>query len=519
LSDESSTYDELPYSDNAFQLAHPDRLAVIGALHGLSPAPVDRCTVLELGCGLGGNIIPMAGIMPHSRFVGIDLSGRQIELGRSVIDQLGLANIELRRQDVMDFSPDEGPFDYILCHGVYSWVPREVQDRILVICGQSLAPSGLAMISYNTYPGWHLSGAVRDIMRYGARGAGSPAEQVKHAMDFLSLIARNVFTPESPYGVVVRAAAETLAGECPTYIFHEYLEDCNFPLSCEEFAGRARAANLRYVDEACMEDMSGLLSDESRGALSAVEEDIIRCEQMLDFLRCRQFRRDVLCRAELSPSRWPRPEAMTGMLLVSQAEPASASPDVTSGAPEQFRGPARRSLSTGEPALKSALVALHRARPLPMEYSRLLAEVRSEVGDVDEQLFSRSMVACAMAALVDLHTHLPPIAAGPGDRPLASPLARRQAASGKVVVDLRHRSVKLDGISAAVLAMLDGNIDRVGVCDAITERISAGRLTIEALPDGGRKASRMEIDKIVGEVLDALANLRLLMRREKGGFT
>ena len=513
MSHEPSTYDDLPYSDNAFMLAHPDRLAVVGTLHGLSPAPVDRCTVLELGCGLGGNIIPMAAVIPNSRFVGIDLSGKQIELGRAVIDQLGLGNIELRQQDLMDFGADEGPFDYILCHGVYSWVPREVQDRIMTICGRSLAPNGLAMISYNTYPGWHLGGAVRDIMRYGARGAGSPAEQVKQAMDFLWLIARNVFTPETPYGVTVRAAAETLAKEDPTYIFHEYLESCNYPLSSDEFAARASAALLRYVDEACMEDMSVLLTDESRGALSAVAEDVIHCEQILDFLRSRQFRRDVLCRKELSPSRWPQPESLKGMLLASQSEPASAAPDVAGDAVEQFRGPARRSLSTGEPALKSALVALHRAKPRAMEYSQLLAEVRGTIGDVDEALFARSMVACAMAALVELHTYLPPIAARPGQRPLASPLARRQAAGGKVVVDLEHRSVQLDGISAAVLALLDGNCDRGGVCDAIVERIRAGELKLEALPDGGREAGRAEIDRIVGEVLEALAKLHLLMER------
>jgi len=517
MSDEPSTYDELPYSDNAFMLAHPDRLAVIGRLHGLSPAPVDRCMVLELGCGLGGNIMPMAAVMPGSRFVGIDLSGRQIEQGRAVIGQLGLSNIELRRQDVMDFAPGEGPFDYILCHGVYSWVPREVQDRIMAICGRNLAPGGLAMVSYNTYPGWHLSEAVRDIMRYGARGAGSPAEQVKRALDFLSLIARNVFTPESPYGQVVRAVSETLAVEDPTYIFHEYLESCNLPVSSEEFAGRADAAGLRYVDEACMEDMSGLLTDESRGALSAVAEDVIRCERTLDFLRARQFRRDVLCRKEQPVERWPRPEALKGMLLVSQAEPASANPQVTGDAVEQFRGPARRSLSTGEPALKIALVALHRARPRAMEYGQLLAAVRGAIGDVDETLFSRSMLACAMAALVELHTHLPLIAARPPERPLASPLARRQAGAGKVVVDLRHRSVQLDSLSAAVLSLLDGTLDRGGACGAIAERIGAGTLTIDALPGGGREVPRADIDKIVGEVLEALANLRLLMGRAEEG--
>jgi len=211
MADTSTTYDELPYSDRAFVQAHPDRLAVVGALHGLSPAPVDRCAVLELGCGLGGNLIPMAAVLPESRFLGIDLSVRQVEQGRALIERLGLRNVELRRQDLMDFGEGDGPFDYILCHGVYSWVPPAVQDRILSICKRKLTPRGLATISYNVYPGWHLSGAVRDILRYGARGAGGPAEQVKRAMEFLGFVARSVFEPDSPYGQAVRAAAESLA--------------------------------------------------------------------------------------------------------------------------------------------------------------------------------------------------------------------------------------------------------------------------------------------------------------------
>lgn len=517
MTDTSSTYDELPYSDRAFALAHPDRLAVVGALYGVSAAPVGQCAVLELGCGLGGNLIPMAAMLGGSRFLGIDLSARQIEQGRAAIDRLGLRNVELQRQDLMDFDTGEGPFDYILCHGVYSWVPPAVQERILAICGQCLSPNGLAMISYNTYPGWRFNQAVRDILRYGARGADGPAEQVRQAMDFLSLIARNVFDAESPYGLVIKEAAERLAGENPTYVFHEYLEICNFPVSFEEFVARASAAGLRFVGDAGLHDPSGLLSDESRAALTAVADDVVRCEGMLDFLRNRRFRMDVLCSSEVATDRWPRPEALEGMLLVSRAEPASAKPIAAAGAVEEFRRPGGRALSTADPAMKAALRLLHRVRPRAVPYAELLAKVRSSVAKVDEANFARSLLACATGALVDIHTHLPAIAVRPSGRPRASVVARWQAAEGKLVVDPRHRSVQLDSLSAAVLALLDGKRDRRAVCSAITEKLRAGKLKINARSGGGRDASRTEVRGMVDEVIDALAGLGLLLGRPGGG--
>ncbi len=517
MTDTSSTYDELPYSDRAFVLAHPDRLAVVGALYGVSAARVDDCAVLELGCGLGGNLMPMAAMLEGSRFVGIDLSARQIDQGRAVIEKLGLDNVELRRQDLMDFDAGEGPFDYILCHGVYSWVPPAVGDRILEICGQCLSPNGLAIISYNTYPGWRSNQAVRDILRYGARGAVGSGEQVAQAMEYLSFIARNVFDGESPYGRVVKEAAERLAGENPTYVFHEYLEECNFPVSFEDFVARASQADLRFVGDCGLYDPSNLLSDESRSALTAVADDVVRCEGMLDFLRNRRFRRDVLCRGDVATERWPSPAALAGMLLSCQAKPVSTKPSTKPGEVEEFRSQAGRSLSTAEPALKQALLTLHRAKPRALPYAEMLAKVRASVANLDEDSLARSLLVCAMGELVGLHTHLPAIDAKPSGRPLASVVARWQAAEGKLVVDPAHRSVQLDDLSAGVLSLLDGKRDRRALCDAVTERLRAGELKIAARLDGGRGASKGAVREVVDDVLRGLAGLGLLLDRPGGG--
>jgi len=501
------TYDELPYSDRAFETASPDRLAVVGLLHGLSPAPPARCSVLELGCGVGGNLLPLAEALPASRFVGIDISPRQIELGRAAAAQLGAANVELRAQDLMDFGAGEGPFDYILCHGVYSWVPPPVAERILRICKACLAPHGLATISYNALPGWRAQAAVRDVLGFGARGAGGPAEQVRAAREFLGFAARSLFEKDSPYGLSLRAAAEALAAESDTYVYHEYLEAWNAAVWFEDFAARAAGSHLRYVDEATMQDPSPLLSDEARRMLNGISDDVVRCEQVLDFLRNRTFRRDVLCHAARDVSRWPQPEALRSLRLIGVAAPVTAEANLADRSAVRFRSPRGPGISTDDPALKTALGLLHAARPRAIRFGELATEVARSAGRADAGNLARSLLGCAMAGLVDLHAYLPPFAARPGEKPRAPRAARRHAAAGAAVVNLRHQTIELDDACRAVLALADGSRTRAEIAGETQKLFEAGTLKSSA----GAAPAPPETAAAVDEILQALADRWLLM--------
>src|SRR5262249_39403779 len=123
LMGQPSSYDEIPYSGHCFPYTHPDHLAVMGTLFGMPAPPPHGCRLLELGCAGAGNLVPMAMDLPSARFVGIDLSPRQIAEGRSLVEKLGLDNVELHAMSIMDVDERLGTFDYIVCHGVYSWVP------------------------------------------------------------------------------------------------------------------------------------------------------------------------------------------------------------------------------------------------------------------------------------------------------------------------------------------------------------------------------------------------------------
>ena len=145
-------YDEVPYPSLSYAQTHPDRLATIATLLGLQPAPVTHCRVLELGCAGGGNLLPMAQGLPGSEFVGLDVSEAQITAGQTLRQALGLNNLTLTQMDILDVPAGLGQFDYIIAHGIYSWVPPQVRDKVLQVCQDHLAPQGVAYVSYNCYP-------------------------------------------------------------------------------------------------------------------------------------------------------------------------------------------------------------------------------------------------------------------------------------------------------------------------------------------------------------------------------
>src|SRR5262245_3053502 len=102
-------------------------MATIATLFGMTPPTVPRARVLEIGCGLGANLIPMADGLPEGTFLGIDLSERQVAEGRATIEAVGLTNVELRPMDIRDAGAELGTFDYIIAHGVFSWVSADLQ--------------------------------------------------------------------------------------------------------------------------------------------------------------------------------------------------------------------------------------------------------------------------------------------------------------------------------------------------------------------------------------------------------
>src|ERR1700712_671865 len=184
-----AAYDATPYTSNSFPQSAPGQLAAVAHLFGLEPPKVSTARVLEIGCAAGGNLIPFAAGHPRARVVGIDLSSVQIDDGRARVQALGIDNVELLAGDIarMDLAA-LGLFDFVIAHGVYSWVPAEVQDALLSAFRRCLAPDGIGYCSYNVYPGWKSKEILRDAMLLARGASTSPDDKARDArgmVDFL----------------------------------------------------------------------------------------------------------------------------------------------------------------------------------------------------------------------------------------------------------------------------------------------------------------------------------------------
>ena len=109
----------------------------------------------------------MALALPGASLVGVDAAPKAIARGQGLVAELGLDNVTLQARRIEEHSPAAGAFDYVIAHGVYSWVPAAVRDRLLAICREALTDAGVAYVSYNALPGGRLRDALARVGELG----------------------------------------------------------------------------------------------------------------------------------------------------------------------------------------------------------------------------------------------------------------------------------------------------------------------------------------------------------------
>ena len=456
-----ASYDAVPYGGGAIVATRPDYLAATARLRGLDAPDAARCRALDLGCATGGNLMAMALVFPESEFVGVDLSPKQIATARNTARALDLTNVRFEAVSITDIGDALGTFDYIVSHGVYSWVPQSVQRALLGVIARTLTPNGVAYVSYNTYPGWHARSIVRDMMLFHDRPDLPAGERVQRGRKLLELVASSVPKSQQVYAALLREEIETLDTVNDSYVVHEELEAENHPVYFSEFAHCADAAGLRYLSEAYPSVTDVQLSAELRDQLRQISADDIQYEQYLDFVRNRTFRRSLLCRADRTVAREPDPGALQSLFLRARCLP-EAPTDSTESGTEVFRTSAGASITMSHLVVRAALHALVAARPAALSFDELLAETRARAGTetaVTAELLADAMLRCAMVRLLDLTTHAERCATRPSPCPTASPLARHEARTESLVTSLSHVQVRLSDFDRTLLTRVDGTRD------------------------------------------------------------
>ncbi len=476
------SYDELPYPSKFFLQTHPDRLAVIATLFGMSPAPVETCRVLELGCGNGSNLISHAFHLPDARFVGVDLAQNHIDDATRGAAELGLRNAEFIQMDVAEMSVSEfGKFDYIIAHGLFSWVPEFVRDRVLAISAEMLADNGVGYVSYNAFPGAHYRRMVQSMLRFHARAFEDPLEKVGHAMSFLAFLTENASGGDL-YRPILQKELERHFEHDTADIFHDDLSDLNRAYYVREFAEMLQSHDLQFLGEAELHAMgTGGLTPDAREFVSAID-DVIEREQYLDFLRGRIFRQTLFCRAGVSIDRNPKPESIRKFKLASSIRPVSPNPEIASSKVERFVGAKGVGIQIDDPLTKAALVELGNRWGRAIGFDDLVSAAHDELvrrglenDDRDSQALEAIMFQlCRETSLIELHLFQPDASTEIGERPRVNSLARWQLPQANNVLTNLNLDVKIeDPVSRRLLELLDGTRDLDDVEAAMREFIAS----------------------------------------------
>jgi len=519
-------YDDLPYDSYAYPHSAPEQLASVASLFGLPAPEVATARVLELGCASGGNLIPFALRNPGASALGLDISGVQVAEGRAQIARLGAGNIVLDEADFLEVDPAKlGEFDYIIAHGVYSWVPPEAQEAVLRIIARCLSANGVAFVSYNTYPGWKAKEIIRDAMLMHGGEDRNASEQVAYGRSMLAFLQKVSLKG----GLTAAALNESLASvlqSADSYVAHEYLEPFNQPCYFHQFIERTGSHRLAYLGEAQPSMMmpSNYGPELAQQLYGALGEDQVRVEQYLDFAISRSFRQTLLVHAERAATlRWQLDQKAVLDMHFAAHLSCKDGPSRLDGQPQEFVSPPHTgSLTIGLSGLKQAIELLGRKWPGTVTRDELVHHAQLTQGD--KGAVASEILADAVDELLEMlvlrgmaRIRLAPVEAGSDvDAPVADPVVRRQVAAlmppQKHVANAWHDTVDIGEAERLLLPMMDGSVDRAGLVAAIADVLRGGRLSAaEAGSAGSDPGPRAEA--IVTAILQRMREAALLQRQ------
>ena len=519
-------YDRTPYTSVSFPPSAPGQLAAVAHLFGLETPELSTARVLEIGCATGGNLIPFAAAHPEARVVGVDLSQVQIDLAHTRVRDLGLNNVDFVAGDIarMDLTA-LGRFDFIIAHGVFSWVPPEVQEALLSALRRVLVPEGVAYLSYNVYPGWKSKEVLRDAMQLASGGSASPEDKVREARGIVDFLEEVV--PAD--GVLARVLAEFRAdseGYGDAYLLHDELETFNSPCYFYEMLARARAHGLAFLAEARPEAMFP-------GNYGPKVEEHLRekcgggqvlVEQYIDFVVNRTFRESLLIHAEREPQIRYHPDTnrFRDVHIAAWVPPADE-PTRLDSSRQEYREADGATLFTNDPGIKAALDALSARWPWTLSRHELVDAVHARLVDAGLTPSGNlpDIIDNLMGVLIlqgQARYRLHPVSPEPVSAPLRlDETARRMveltATDGQAsTFNLWNETHMLSPLERHLLPLLDGTRDRSALVDALLAIHRDNPFPIEL--DGRQVSDEAEMRDAVTDYIDALprhlADMKLL---------
>ncbi len=507
-------YDAVPYQSFPFSMTCPANLYTIGTLFGVSAPDFRSARVLELGCASGNNIIPLAFQYRDGHYTGIDFSERQIEAANETVSALELNNIEFIARPFADL-PSLDKFDYIICHGVYSWVDDDARNQILDICRDNLVENGLAVISYNTLPGWNMVRSLREMMMYHAKMFDDTVEKVSQAVELLRFI-RDNNAEGSSYRAVIDSELEVLGTQSISYVSHDHLESENSQFYFHEFAGALAQHGLQYVGDSNISLMYvDNLPKDAAEKLKTVT-DILRQEQYLDFLVNRRFRSSIVCPLAATVNRNLRQEAIHDFYLSSVIKPDEEDLKDKS-ADTRFRGPNGDVVFTAHTKEVAVLFSELAESRRPIKSDDLADMAARNLDGADtaalKAIVEQFGLQLALKGSIILHAEAGSHISHVSEMPEASKLVRHQAPLHGWATNARHQKVDHDLFTRVLVGYLDGSKNIDELTTIMTDKVNTGAIAVQIdgkdIPDIEQRG--VVIRQLTENALASLADNALLV--------
>ncbi len=482
----SATYNETPYYSYPFQQTVPEYLSAIATLFNVQSVPIENARILEIGCATGGNIIPMALRLPYAQFTGVDLSEVQIAKGQNSINQLGLNNISLHAMDLSHITPEFGTFDYIIAHGVYSWIPDEVKAALLHLCNMNLSKNGLVYISYNTYPGWKYREVIRDAMLFqGSRGK-TPQEKLRYARGMINFL----HDKSDPDGITKKNIDETLPlikNAQDSHVIHEFLENHNDPCYFHEFVTRAQHNGLYYLAESHLPGMffTNFAPEIIEPLLRECNGSQIAVEQYLDFLTGRSFRQTILLKTD-------RASEINYQLINTQLQKLHYAGIFTSRTstsnhePLKFTTLNNTEIQITHPIAMISAQILNEQYPSTLQIAELAQLVHQQTQRTEQPenletcldtvtLFIESMI---IKGAVRVRSHTIKLATTVSNYPTRDKTACDILLHDDIVTNAWHEAIKLNIVEKIIWPLLDGQHNQSQLHAHLMQSVALGQLTL-----------------------------------------
>lgn len=507
--EEVFAYDQVPYESFAYPQTHPYNLYTAATLFKMQPAPFEKAKVLELGCASGVNLVPLALAFPKAKFFGIDMSQEQIDEANRMKDELGVDNLEFAQQNILDFKPKRktDKYDYIICHGIFSWVPEDVREAIFDLCNNHLADNGVAIVSYNTLPGWNSVRSLREMMLYHAKRFNTPIEKVAQSKHLLSFLAENVNENNAGYKSIIENEMKLLNQTNASYLYHDHLENENTQFYLSDFVSMARGKGLEYVGDSNVNSMYlGNMPKDAMEKLQALN-DVVSQEQYMDFISNRRFRSSILCKQGNKIDRNIQKEQILDYHL-SFAHAVEVSQDDKLGKTTFKVGNA--TLDTSDKILTALLLKLTENPAKPLAVKDLVKSVQEDLKIKDKKEVEASIVSTGinlvLRGFLSLGSYSPEFSLEISDKPEAYKLARYEAKlnnySRRKLTNLTSQTVNTDVVTNILVAELDGSKTISELIDIMIEKNKEGLVRIDK--DGEPLTDKGEVKRVVTELVNKL---------------